>query len=318
MRRLPAILLLAALGSGCVYSMKSLGKEPKPAAADEAAADPALPDTVDEELQRRRTRRMWAMAAGPLEIAGGALLTYLALFTPAQPSDADSVTEALGDAAEEAAGRAIMGSIGMAAITGGIGDLLLGGADWFFPSPFIVRGADGDRRMLTVAELYDRPPTPVLQLDPAVASIINLRGAGGELGLGVAHWASPRLRLRYGVDLGYEIAMLDGGRIDPVDAEGQRADLFLGGGPSVRVDIALGRRHYWGRYPGIAITLLAAGRVAWSDHGDRYLGWRAAAGLNLGGKNLAGITLLLGASQLHGRDRHPVPELSFVYVLKTD
>ncbi len=319
MRRGLAIALVAVLGSGCVYSLKSLGNEPKRAAAGETVTDDALPDTVDEERQRRRNRRIWAMAAGPLEMAAGALVTYLALYAPSQPSDADSVTEALGDAAKEAAGRALLAGIGMGAITGGIGDLLLGGADWLFPSPFVVTGDDGEPRMLKLEELYDRPPTPVLQLDPAIASIINLRGAGGDLGLGVAHWPSARLRLRYGVDLGYEVAMLDGGRVDPVDAEGKRADLYLGGGPSVRMDLALGRRSYWGRYPGTAITLRAAGRLAWSDHGDRYLGWRAAAGLNLGsGKNLGGLALLLGATQLHGRDRGPVPELSFVYVLRTD
>jgi hypothetical protein len=313
MWRTLAILLVVTLTSGCVYTMKSLGNEPKRADDGEVAAPTALPTTVEQEQQRRRSRSTWAVVAGPAEIAAGLLLTYLALFAPTQPSDADTVTGALGDAAKEAAGRAILASVGMGLVTWGIGDLLLGGADRLLRSPFIVPGDDGNPRMLTLDEIYQRPPSPVLQLDPAVATLISTRGMGGVVGLGLAHWPSARLRLRYAAELGYQVAAFDGGRIDPVDAEGERADLFLGGGPSVRIDIPLGRRQYWGRYPRFAITAVAAGTVAWSEAGDRYLGWRAGAGLTTGI-----VSAVLGASQLHGRDRSPVPELTFLYVLRTD
>ncbi|HTM19529.1 MAG TPA: hypothetical protein VL172_03445 [Kofleriaceae bacterium] len=261
-------------------------------------------------------RSTWAMVAAPAEVGAGALVTYLALYVPSPPGDGEDgdVAGALGAAAKEAAGRLIMASVGMTGMVGGVLDLLFGAGDLLLPSPFVVRDAGGGDRMLRAGELATLPPTPAVQLEGHYTSLLTTRGIGFSAGPGLGHWATPHLRLRYTADACYEVALLQHGRLDRVvEAEGERAHLFFGAGPTVRADWLLGRRRHWGRYPARSLVIEASGRVVWSTAGDRFLDWRAAIGYQ-GGRS----AILLGASQMHGRDRYPQVDLGYTMTFETD
>ncbi|MBK9035728.1 MAG: hypothetical protein IPL61_31510 [Myxococcales bacterium] len=283
MRPVAVVALLASL-SGCLYSRNALERH-----GDGYRNYPA---TVAAEQARRHDRRRLALLGGPLEVIVGAGLAALVLYAPIKnTSDSESVTDQLGDAGKELAGRALLGTVGLAVAMSGVGDLVLGATDGLFASPIVRDGA------LVPADQIDAlAPAPGPRLTFHGVQLVSDREIGTGLGLGVALWPTARLRARAAVTgeltLGWRDRSTHGGLVG-----------------ELALERAFGRERV-GLYPRAALGAYVAGGWSRAD-ADRPV---VRAGL-LG--TVRAMQLRLGAGYQPG-DRRPSIEFAIQRELRVD
>ena len=270
------VLLVAA--SGCVYTRGNIHRS--------KTGYDNYPTSVEAEYERRKTRRRHALIAAPLEIIGGAAITYLAIFGASSPSMAESVPGVLADAGKELLARLLFASAGAAITISGVGDGLLGAIDPAFDSPLVRDG-----RLVSPTEVDalapPRAPRFVFQSGIGIAEY----GVGGEVAMGLSHWVSSSLRLRYAA-------------LAQFTTMWHSADRRLLGGGEMVIEHAFSREHL-GLYPSKSLGLyLAGGWAAIEDRTDVPMG-RGGLELGLG----RGMSYRLGAAYSSG-DRRPQLEFS--------
>jgi hypothetical protein len=282
--------LVVTLLPSCIYSSKNLEQ-------DRAVGYKNYPASIEAERERRRSRRKWALIGGPIEIVGGAALAALALYAPVTDDmdPDDGVVDDLGDAGKELAGRLLLASIGLAAVGSGVGDIFLGATDPAFGSPLIRDG------VLVPADRIDHiPPQRTPRIAVFTSSMIGSRSLGPELGVGLFHWVSPRVRLTYAAvgSLGLRWA-------------GDHAQIG-GVGGDITAELAFGREHA-GLYPKRAIGLFAGSGWVRTDGVDYP---SIAGGLQFRPRALGAFRI--GTSYVPGLDRYPAIEFTVRVDLRND
>ncbi|HEY5944374.1 MAG TPA: hypothetical protein VIV40_02740 [Kofleriaceae bacterium] len=276
--RIPAVLGSLALAPGCMYMHGNL-EQKKDGTYTNYPAD------VAAEHARRKTRRRNALIAAPLEIVGGAGLTALALFAKSTPMDDgdDSITDNLGDAGKEIAGRILLAGIGGAGMLGGVGDLVFAAADPMHGSPLVRDGELVKADRIDVIE-PDRSPWLTVHM----TNVIGTHAVGGELGFGFAHWLDSRIRLRHAVSGTFGFAW------DRTTQAGVTAE--------TNVQLAFGRRG-GGLYPRNAIGVYGGGGWVWTTARDAPV---AIGGISY---DMGITTIRLGTRYAAGVDRYPSIDL---------
>ena len=192
----------------------------------------------------------------------------------------DSVTDNLGDAGKEIAGRILLAGIGTGIAFSGVGDAVLGLTDPLRPSPYVRKGS------LVPADQVDHlAPPRGARVDFHVANSLGTHGVGASAGLGLAHWIHERIRLRHSVAGDYRNGFGDRGISRGVSYE-------------TNAQFALGRRQ-GGLLPTKALGLYAGTGVWWTDKVPAPV---AMGGLSL---DLAFGQYRLGTTYMIGVDRLP-------------
>ena len=285
MRRMVPFTLLVVTAS-CLYTRGNIA--PKKGGGYED-----YPSSVPEEHERRRTRRRHALIAAPIEMVGGVALAALAIYGKSAPSQSsDSVTSNLADAGKQALGRILLASGGLAIATMGLGDAIYGLADPLLGSPIVREG-----HVVPESEIDTVDPDRGARLGFHVTNSIGTRGVGGDLGVGLAHWATPHVRLRYAAI---------GTLMTPYDASGVQ----LGAGGEITAEHA-GRRRALGTLPAFSIGTYGGG--LWSKIEG------ASRGIVRGGLFVThgSEQFRLGSSYVV-RDKLPSIDLSIRYELSGD
>ncbi len=275
MIRLLLLFTLAASHAACIYTRANVSQNRNGAYSD-------YPSSVENDRERRASRRKWALIASPLEILGGVGLAALALYAPATHMDDgdESVTDNLGDAGKEIAGRLVLAGVGGALVASGVGDAVLGLTDPLRPSPYVRDGS------LVAADHVDGlAPLSGPRVDLHIANSLGTHGVGGGAGLGLAHWIHDSVRLRHSVSgefrRGFGDRGLEGGVTFDVNAQ-----------------LAFGRR-MGGLLPKKAVGLYAGSGVWWTAMGPAPI---ASGGVSL---DLAFGQYRLGTTYVPGVDRLP-------------
>ncbi|MDQ3368744.1 MAG: hypothetical protein M3680_25220, partial [Myxococcota bacterium] len=171
-RMLVLLVTIVLLVQGCVYAQGSLQHSQRSGYKN-------YPSSIEAEHERRKRRRKRALIAAPIEIAAGIALTALALYAPAQASDADSTTDALADAGKEVLGRILVATAGTAIALSGVGDGFLGLVDPAFRSPLVRAG-----RLVPASEIDALAPLRGPRLALHATSVLGTAGVGVDTGVG--------------------------------------------------------------------------------------------------------------------------------------
>ncbi len=287
-QRLVATLIVFDLLGGCMYMRHNLDR-------GAGGRYTNYPTSIEAEYERRRIRRKHALIAAPIEILAGVALAALAIYAPAEPSDAETVTGTLEDAGKEILARMLLVAIGAGVAASGVGDGVLGLADPLLHSP-IVR----DGRLVSADEIDTLPPLRQPRLGFHVTNVVSTDGVGADAGFGLAHWVTPTVRLRPAVTLE---ALLPWRTAD-------RRYLISG---ELLLERTIGGRTGAGLYPRRAIGIYAGGGWAANEDGPDAVAWRAGASLTL----RPGWSYRLGTTWLRG-DRRPSVDLSIRGELRVD